>query len=420
MALLYQQNIDVRQGSTPYEPQFNILNTEIFPMEADCLDQSESPLTEFHQFSRFPTEIQLRILDLTQSPKTKRLVTVLVDEDPRVEEDSQSPSLQNSLYTESNDLGNVISGVRYRVILPHPPRGSILLQICRKSREIALRRYRIRLPMNPRNSKNNKYLYIDPENDTLYLDSFYVRPSTLVGFFHDLRAYDKQGSGLWNLAINSQSGDDLGFLRFIAPENLQPAEVRSFRQSLMTLEHLWFIHLLDKDNRYTGQPPTQPLTGLGSFSTYQRPVAHAMPLFPEASEFHLMPSDPRPLKPSDFELVRFYKLCAPMAGWLRWEFMETSFGMTEENGSLPQREISYVIAVDATGNHTVCSQEDHNPCGEHAVRSITSLENYLAREGHQAPSEVGSLEEIIEKGQEVSVAGFWVFPIDISPVGAQR
>lgn len=120
-----------------------------------------------------------------------------------------------------------------------------------------------------------------------------------------------------------------------------------------------------------------------------------------------MPSDPRLLKPSDFQLPRFS--CSLTAKCAKWESMETTFGMTAENGSLPQREISYVIAVDTRGDpdHTCCSQ-----CREQAVRSISSLENYLARMGIQAQSQVGSLEET-EKGQEVWVGGFWVFPRDV-------
>ncbi|CAG9994304.1 unnamed protein product [Clonostachys byssicola] len=409
MAGFYQANAEVRQANAPDEPQFNILNTEIFPIEADCLDQSESPTTEFHQFSRFPTEIQLHILELTQSPSAKRLVTIHINEVLRAEKDSQSLYLQNSLYTESNDLGNVISGARYRATLSHPPRSSILLQICRNSREFALRKYRIRLPMNPRDPKSNECLYIDPENDTLYIESFFVRPSTLVGFFHDLRAYDKKGSGLWNLAINTQYVNELSVLRSFNLENLRPAEVRSFKQSLMTLKHLWFINLLDEDNRYTEQPPTQTLD-IGS--SYQKPVSHAMPLFPEASEFYLMPSDPRGLKPSDFEQVLSQEYDSPMAGWLLWESMESLFGMTAENGSLPRREVSYVIAIEATKDHTVHLADYPDLYEQNAIRSINSLQNYLARERHHAPSEYGSLEEI-ETGQEVSVAGFWVFPIDV-------
>ncbi|CAH0034589.1 unnamed protein product [Clonostachys rhizophaga] len=370
MALFNEPSFEALQANTPNDPQFNVLNTAIFPTETDCLDQSQPRLTEFHQFSRFPTEIQLRILELTQSPKTKRLVTILLMKDPRVEEESQSSCPQNSL-----------------------------------------QRYRIRLPMNPGNP-NNEYLYLDPENDTLYLDSFGVPPSTLVGFFHDLRAYDKQGSGLWNLAINMQCVEHLKFLHLTTPEILRPEEVRSFKQSLMTLEHLWFIHLLNKDNRYMGLPPAQRSSRLGSFTNYRRPVTHAMPLFPEASEFYIMPADPRLLKRSDFERVRFWKEYGPMGGLFWWESMETKFGMTAENESLPQREISYVIAVDATEDHTVCSQDCHDRCGEDVVRSISSLKTYLVREEHQAPCQIGSLEGI-EKGQEVSVAGFWVFPIDV-------
>ncbi|CAH0044854.1 unnamed protein product [Clonostachys solani] len=409
---LHQPNVEVQQANTPDEPQFNILNTTIFPTETVGLDQSQSRLTEFHEFSRFPTEIQLRILELIPSPNTKRLLTIHLHEDPRIDEESRSSSPQRSLYTESNDLGNVISGFRYRVTLPHPPIGSILLQICHKSRELALRRYRIRLPMNPGNPYNNEYLYIDPEKDALYLDSFHVLPSTLAAFLHDLRAYDDQRSGLCNLAINTQFDDNLGLLHSATPDFLQPAEVESFKQSLMALEHLWFIHLLDNDNRYTSPPPTQPFTGLSSFSVFKRPVAHAVPLFAEASEFHLMPADPRQLKPSDFELVRFSKYCSPKAGCLQWERMENALGMTAENGSLPQREISYVIAVDATANHSVCSHREHSQCREHSVRSISSLETYLAREGHKELYQVGGLNET-EKPQEVSVAGFWVFPVDV-------
>ncbi|KAL1892609.1 hypothetical protein Sste5346_006894 [Sporothrix stenoceras] len=170
---------------------------------------------------------------------------------------SEAPPL--SLYSETNELGNLVSGQDYCVVLSPQHKLSPLLRVNAEARAVALGFYRLRLPYSSRrqplyNGHGHDYdrrVYISPEFDFIHvqLGSGAVRrgqsqrlprppPERLADFLYDCKAYDPRGRGVLHLVVGNGDAS-----RFQLPHNpclVAPQALDAFTSTLVNLQTLYF------------------------------------------------------------------------------------------------------------------------------------------------------------------------------------
>lgn len=398
-------------GSETYKPRFDTLNAAYFAPAASSSSKAPSSpkrLDTFHKFPCLPAELRLRILEMEHPQKRRQLITVTLKDDYRFKCKATRESLESSLYQNLNHLGNPVSGIKYRMLLHQRAYFSPLLRVNRESRQATLRHYRLHIPLRAGTGKRSgPLLYLNPECDILYLQAFKVCGSTLVGFLHDLRAYDERNIGLRNLALNSHFQENLGLLRSIKPGNLQRVEVASFLETLINLRQLWFVYLLEDANRKRTR--SSYMTG-----DVETGINHSVPIFSESSMFEFFSTDPRSVQ-TDLKTIKFSGADPrlPMHRWMKMERRFCGFSDDSYNFSTLQREVSFILAVDATEEHEVCMTKGHDICQARVIRDTKSMDRYLERERE-------SLLRLVKREEQsqgkASAAGFWVLPQDVFDV----
>lgn len=139
---------------------------------------------------------------------------------------SAAPPL--SLYSDTNEHGNLVSGQDYRVVLSPQHKLSPLLCVNAEVRAVALGFYRLRLPCSSRRQPlhnghghghghdHDRRVYISPDFDFVHvqLGPGAVRrgqaqqlprppPERLADFLHDCKAYDPRGRGVLHLVVGN-------------------------------------------------------------------------------------------------------------------------------------------------------------------------------------------------------------------------
>ncbi|KAH6641879.1 hypothetical protein F5144DRAFT_482231 [Chaetomium tenue] len=283
-------------------------------------------------FSRLPVELRLHIWTLhLQRHRMIELDIFPADDDPHC-------------YTDRNDLGRLVSGRRYTFSVrgrgrSFAPPFSLLLQVNREARMVALNFYHIHLPFPGRQYKE-QILYINADYDVVY-----VRPrqrrsrdhpqgcaDLLVDFLHDARAYDNKGQGVAHLALGEaypyqlfERATGLSQPRVhLTPETLHPVATASFSDILRSqLRSLFFVIGFRFDTRGMGSTPA---------TNWRFHFAQTFPLHRRGNpvgRFHWFGADPRPGLELDLLQVPFNS--DPRGLLEGWRRLESAFGITQEH-----------------------------------------------------------------------------------------
>lgn len=156
----------------------------------------------FPQFSRLPTEIAFIIW--WHVLQKHRLISITVTDKAR------SPFWEtDDLQTgEENSLGRAISGKNYKLQTNTHHISSPLLRTSCGSRQAALEFYRVHIPYDRKSYGERRCIYINPNFDFVHVKSS-SQPEVLAHFVHDLKAYDPQGIGVFNLGIGADKPYEL-------------------------------------------------------------------------------------------------------------------------------------------------------------------------------------------------------------------
>ena len=324
----------------------------------------------FHPFNRLPTELRLRIWEL--SILRTRLVTAIVLRG------TEGTGNATGGYRRTNHLGNIISGDHYVLKVSQKRRNDALLGTCRESRHVAIGFFRVRIPLQPGRPYGAR-LYFNPEYDYLYIYSSKVAAESLIGLLHDLRAFDPKGKGLLHfvsqhLRLSNEAEEPFP----LSQDALSPAQVCSFRRSLLSIETLWFV------NHWTNF--------LNERCIFQRSI----PFMARAGTFEIMDCDPRGGR-GNKSLAMGLLLRKPHVMRRKWEHWEKELGFgTLINGDVakPSRQISYVLA-NLDNDHM--EEPAIEPCGI-PENDETGIDDF---DGHRDPL-----------GQIQPAVGFWVVSQD--------
>lgn len=131
-----------------------------------------------------------------------------------------------SFYSETNQLGSLVSGKNYYLALTRQHHFSPLLSVNSEARAVALSFYRLQFPCSIRGSSHSisssthyprsppinfhyyRCLYMSPEYDFVHVqlsselsEEDDPPPELLADFLHDCKAYDPRGHGVLNLVV---------------------------------------------------------------------------------------------------------------------------------------------------------------------------------------------------------------------------
>ncbi|CAK7229594.1 hypothetical protein SBRCBS47491_007301 [Sporothrix bragantina] len=246
---------------------------------------------------------------------------------------SEAPPL--SLYSETNELGNLVSGQDYCVVLSRQHKLSPLLRVNAEARAVALSFYRLRIPCRSRREPSHnghghghdRRVYINPEFDFVHvqLGPGAVRrgqaqglprppPERLVDFLYDCKAYDPRDRGVLHLVVGN--GDASRFQLPHEPCLVAPQALDAFTSTLVNLQTLYFYIRADAARIMA----TELIAGR---IRYNRGV----PMEARCSEdIEFLGNDPRRIE-YDLRLV-----CVgddPRASLWVWQEMLRSFGIDE-------------------------------------------------------------------------------------------
>jgi len=162
----------------------------------DCT--ADKPLAdEFTIFSKFPTEIAMKIWKYVLH--RNRLIGISVIENTCNTDgsDAESPPLPvQKVYTLKNALGNIITGPEYHLRITTVHKLSPLFRVNRQSRQAALEFYRVHIPHNL--TTESEILHLNPEYDFLHIQNEGA-PEIFASFVHDVKAYDPLGVGILHM-----------------------------------------------------------------------------------------------------------------------------------------------------------------------------------------------------------------------------
>lgn len=295
------------------------------------------PRDTLFPFTRLPAELRLKVWKSCFPPQ-RYISIVLSDDDwPKCYLPGMEPN-EAEQYTTSNDLGNVISGSPYRLLVsPFQQWSRILLHVSREARQAFRCHYRLSIPLKLGEAS---LLHINPETDTLEVQR--ERPNNkdiLVGFLHDAVAYDPSGVGIVHLAMGREM-NDVSHLSQLEPSKINPSAVQSITK------------LLSKSlkNFYSCvSPGIGARVLLGQLSGPRAPIYlnRSIPIaFKGRSRqptcFKILEQDPRPI---DSDISCVFVRSDPRNNVLYWYNFLAKFGVSAKGVSGPPMKIRYLYAV---------------------------------------------------------------------------
>ncbi|VUC32443.1 unnamed protein product [Clonostachys rosea] len=359
-----------------FQPRFQTYNRLHFSDEEPATE-----ITSFHLFPRLPVEVRLKIWENALSAR-RRLLTVRL-----------APS----------DLSK--ASASYTTSVVEKPRISPLWSICQESRQAAHEFFRL-----PVHIGKDLTLWVNPENDHVFITDFQIETHVLVHFINDLKTSDPQSIGLLHIALDSLCTRTLKCLRALSPyhtEKISQEAISTFKEWIISLQSIWFIHLLSDDSRlgFGVISGTKNYTIMG--------LNRSMPIFPRTVEFKLFECDLRPIQPSlEGQTVWRDPKCAVQA----WVEMEKKLGChSQESGKKePIRQISHILAMGGKSDyhHSVpCDVICRKMMDDLLQRDQEDLHQlFIDGPGQFLPRE--AWEETEERKKNLlSAAGFWIFPL---------
>jgi len=212
-------------GPTGFSPFLNSY-TDSFPRgnASNCspilndllanISQTHDSISNFSLFPVLTLEIRLIVWKLLL-PRS-RLITITLTEGESECNSTDSANTRNDQalreYLTKNALGNTISGGDNLASVTTKHRLSLLLQINREARQVALDFYRVHIRCSYNRCNNigqpPQCIYLNPDLDILHIKAEGTSKN-FADFIHDIRAYDPQGRGISNLAIGDQEQNQI-------------------------------------------------------------------------------------------------------------------------------------------------------------------------------------------------------------------
>uniref|UniRef100_A0A8H7NBK0 Uncharacterized protein n=1 Tax=Bionectria ochroleuca TaxID=29856 RepID=A0A8H7NBK0_BIOOC len=298
----------------------------------------------------------------------------------------------------------------WKVSIDQKPRRNLLMQISRECRQLAKHQFRLPLSSNPGSDLPQPTLWLDPENEYIFISHFDVSTMTFISFINHMRLSDPRGTGILHIAFDSRCGDSLGRLEALSREvALATNTLKTFREAIFGLQSVWFIHLLGTDSRI--------MTGALSWTSNRAMgLNRSIPIFAHAVEFDLFTSDPRPIQASLRGQTVWNDPKKSVEAWLR---IEKALGLDRHKvgggasvsvtGSIST--ISHILAM--SGRKRVISDAYCDVrCSQTmdlALRIEQEKTDQMADEGGYL-KEIREIEPVESKNNILSAAGFWIFP----------
>ncbi|KAI1123210.1 hypothetical protein F5Y10DRAFT_57614 [Nemania abortiva] len=351
----------------------------------------------FSLFPRLPVELRLDIWQL--SLKHWRLLNITLA--PKQNGDAQDQDSEPQCTTQ-NALGNVVSGECYQVVAKAPKLLSKLLRVNREARQAALGFYRVHLPCRLVTSNKVESIGILPFNPEF--DVLHVKPGKgdhdFVHFLHDIRALDKLGVGLLNLALDLNG---INNLFKINNTSLECAGWAAFASTLLNLRQIFFVTIESVGRIYHGAR-----SGIHTNDRYE--FHRSRPIMPGTVQFDRLHRDPRDGLERDLSRT-YVGTPDPRQTVHRWQELLTRWKIQYE----PQKAPEYGIIVStgyATGSKNIVSREAAAEwLRREEERWINGQQRHASRilaAGHKLPLESP---DDLEKAPRPAI-GFWVFPIE--------
>ncbi|VUC29382.1 unnamed protein product [Clonostachys rosea] len=395
-----------------FQPRFKTLNSHHFPGS-----QAARNNDSFHFFPRLPAEIKLQIWKLVYVP-CRRLITIRLT-DPSAAPEQPDPygsyeemvgSTDFADFNLWNDKPNPSIQDIWKVSIDQEPRRNPLMQISRECRQLAKQQFRLPLCSNPNSDMPQPTLWLDPENDYIFIAQFDVPTLTFISFINHMRVSDPHGKGLLHIAFDSRCRESLRGLEALSREAVfSENTLKTFREAIFGLQSIWFIHLLGSDSRIMAGA----LSGTGNNAMG---LNRSIPIFPRAVEFDLFNSDPRPIQASLQIQTVWNDPKKPVEAWLRMERMlgfdrRKVGGDTSAPFTSPNSTISHLLAMSGRKGSTSdgycevsCSQTM-----DLALRIEQEMVDRMA-DGCEYLREIREMEPMESKRNLLSAAGFWIFP----------
>ncbi|KAI0099597.1 hypothetical protein GGR51DRAFT_391639 [Nemania sp. FL0031] len=352
----------------------------------------------FSPFLRLPTELRLDIWRL--SLRRWRLIKIALA--PSEQDDGTQDQDAEPRYTTRNVLGSIISGAPYRVIVKGPQLLSKLLRVNREARHAALGFYRVHLPcqlVGGDKVESFGTLPFNPEFDILH-----IQPGggdhDFVHFLHDIRAYDKLGVGLLNLALDNNGVNNL--FRIDGP-TLECDGRDAFISTLLKLRQMFFISIESGGRTYLGVR-----SGIHTNDRYElhrsRPIMPAIPSFERSSR------DPRDGLERDLSRV-YVGTFDPRRMVSQWQKLLHRWNVIYTPGKAPEYSVIISTGVGSSSKDIISRDDASEWLQLEDERWIGGQQRHASRiikKGYKLPLE--SPEELAKAPRPA--IGFWLFPIE--------
>lgn len=302
-------------------------------------------------------------------------------------------------YLQRNALRKPISGERYRASVEGHKLNSKFLSVDSEAREVALRFYRIHIPMyfiGPEYTERTT-LYINPEHDVLHIQADAPVKETLLDFLWDLKAYDPKDIGLLKLAVDLDSfcANDLQYFR--------PCDIFLIRQraalveTLAQLNEVWFVHLQTprKNLALPALLGIPEVTGL--HANWALPVRGGKP----APAFERQGLDRRDGVEGSLERVSMGAV-DPREIIFRWRRLLNKWGVVCN----PELQYRLLVAEGPFGPRQMWEAGARELCTAYQTRKGTEGNGIAERH------KMGGLHVDRDAPQRETATGFWLFPVE--------
>ncbi|KAH7189614.1 uncharacterized protein B0J16DRAFT_397571 [Fusarium flagelliforme] len=353
----------------------------------EIFNPAPKPCPDFHQFSRFPAEIQWLVWE--QALSHERWVRVKLEEGRRHSDREDAPRPDYEIFVHMNT------------------KISKLFRTTRESRRVALCFYRVQLPCwyflqpryggDPEEEGKKGILYLCPE-----LDILSVFTISRIGYLaRDMWARDPRRVGLVNLAagaVTARLGTDRRILKKSGTRR------QLLKQALSRVER--FIVMRDQVPRaWTGENYLSPIRSLSDS------VHRACPLNGGSVAFERLPYDPR-LGEEHLKSV-YTGLYDARIGFNEFEELLTKLGVKHNH------KVDYRLALCSRGYRF----NSHPPGNDRAaaaewIRKEEEMFELKVKEWKQTTEDRekylgdGSFEDQHLERVPQQAIGFWLFPVE--------
>ncbi|CAH0031796.1 unnamed protein product [Clonostachys rhizophaga] len=394
-----------------FRPRYETLNSLHF-QGSQAIRNNDS----FHLFPKLPTEIKLQIWK-TAFVSRCRLITIRLTDPSATEQVDPYGSYEETVgstdFVDFNlwhDKPSPCNQEIWKVSIDQKPRRNPLMQISRECRQLAKQQFRLPLCSNPGSDLLQPTLWLDPENDYIFIAQFDVPTLTFISFINHMSLSDPRGAGILHMAFDSRCRDSLRGLEALSREaTLAKNTLKTFREAILGLKSVWFIHLLGTDSRIMAG-------ALSGTSNRAMGLNRSIPIFAHAVEFDLITPDPRPIQASLKGQTVWNDPKKPVEAWLR---VERALGLDRHKvaggASVSARAsistISHILAMSGRKeiiSDTYCDVRCSQTMDLALRIEQESIDQMADRGGYL--EEIREMEPVESKKNVLSAAGFWIFP----------